>query len=94
MREALRINPAVSEVHSGLAGALRIKGKLNEAIMEYYEALRLDPNCVLAHFNLAICLQAKGKKIEADEEFATAKRRNPNLRMIQPSLVVKPGSWI
>jgi hypothetical protein len=39
--------------HTNLAGALRIQGKLDEAVAQFRKAIELDPKSAMAHNNLA-----------------------------------------
>ena len=78
-REALRLNPNLTEGHYNLGNAYCAQGKLNEAVGEYREALRLNPGYVEAHYNLGNAYIKQGKLSEAVGEYREAVRLNPNL---------------
>jgi len=64
---------------SGLAGALRKAGRLDEAIKEYKIALKLDPFYASDHNNLGICYYEKKMFGRATAEFQKALKLDPGL---------------
>ena len=63
--------------HNNLGHALAEQGKLDEAIVHYYEAIRLKPDYVKAHNNLGVALDQQGKVEEAIAHFTEALRIKP-----------------
>jgi tetratricopeptide (TPR) repeat protein len=57
--------------------ALRIKGRLDEAIAEFREAIRLNPLSHIAHHNLAGTLELQGRLAEAEAEVRETVRIKP-----------------
>ena len=65
--KALAADPNLASVHNGLAGALRLLGKRDEAIANWEKAVALDPNFGMAIYNLALAYLEKGDKPKALE---------------------------
>ena len=72
--QALKIDPAVPEVHNNLGISLLIVGRTPEAIAQFEAALRLNPNLAQVHLNLAIALESTGRSGEAAAQFEAARR--------------------
>ncbi|HEY2384349.1 MAG TPA: tetratricopeptide repeat protein [Terriglobia bacterium] len=73
-RKALAADSSSAAGHIKLAGAMRVEGKLPEAVTELREALRLDPNSVLAHSDLGLILAAQQNNADAMTEYHEAIR--------------------
>ena len=63
--QAVQLAPELAEAHLGLARALHISLRLEEAIAEYKRAYELDPNMKAARRGLADLNRAFGKAEEA-----------------------------
>ena len=63
--QAVQLAPELSEAHQGLARALHISLRLDEATAEYKKALELDPTSKTARRSLADLYRASGKSEEA-----------------------------
>ena len=75
LREAARLNPAISRREIGLA--LAAAGQTAEAIREYREVLRSNPTDAEAHHYLGVALQHEGQTAEATEHQREALRLFP-----------------
>lgn len=64
-RQAMQVAPDLAEAHEGVARALHISLRLDEAAAEYKKALELDPNLKTARRSLADLDRALGKPEEA-----------------------------
>jgi tetratricopeptide (TPR) repeat protein len=64
-----RMDGAYAMPHCNLGVALRGKGLVDEAIVEYREAIRLKEDLVEAHHGLANALADKGLLVEAVAEY-------------------------
>jgi len=53
----------------GLAAALKLQGKIDEALNTYRAALNLMPDCIDAYLNLSLILMDQGKLEEAVESY-------------------------
>jgi tetratricopeptide (TPR) repeat protein len=53
----------------GLAAALKLQGKIDEALNTYRTALNLMPDCIDAYLNLSLILMDQGKLEEAVESY-------------------------
>ena len=81
IQQALRLHPKFSAAHlahNNLGNALKVQGKLAEAIISYRQALRLKPNFAEAHNNLASTLKEQGQLDEAIAGFQQALRLRPD----------------
>ena len=76
-REALRLEPNISQAHNNLGTVLLTLGKLDEAQAEFQDALRRRPGDPDVHYNLGLVLQKMGRSEEA-------------LAAINAALAVKP----
>jgi len=77
IREAVRINPAISEAMNNLGLALLQKGQTGEAIALFREAVRINPSYSEPHNNLGYALLQKSQAEEAIAHFREALRINP-----------------
>jgi Flp pilus assembly protein TadD len=64
-REAIRLDPAVSDAHNNLGVALMRQGRYDEAAAAFRETLRLQPGHVNARCNLGAVLHRQGSFPEA-----------------------------
>jgi tetratricopeptide (TPR) repeat protein len=71
-RQAIAIDSANREAHSGLCVALLAQNKIDEAIFAGRNAIALDSDCPEFYMNLGLALHAKGKFDEAIAAFRTA----------------------
>jgi cytochrome c-type biogenesis protein CcmH/NrfG len=55
-RQLLQGEPADADAWHLLGDALRVQGKLAEAVAAYRQALRLRPDAAEAHYGLGLCL--------------------------------------
>jgi protein O-mannosyl-transferase len=77
-RAVLEKNPDSATAHNNLAGTLRRKGALDEAILHYRRALELEANHPFANYNLAETLVQHGDLDEALVRLKSVLRENPN----------------
>jgi len=75
---ALDVTVDNSIAHLNLGEALAEQGKINAAVIHYYEALRIKPGLVAPHLNLGVALKEEGKLNEAIDHFTTALRLKPD----------------
>ena len=66
---AIVLDPKFGEAHCNLGHALRVQGKLDEAIAELRKAITLDPKSSVCHLNLGLALCDQGKLNEAIAEY-------------------------
>src|SRR5262249_19699430 len=91
--EALRLEKDAAGAYCNLGIALRLKGRLDEAIAAYREALRLNKDDAEVHSNLGNALKDKGHLDEAIAEGREALRLTkefPNARNIPPKFEAMP----
>ncbi len=72
-RESLTADPAFTEAMHGLARALQVLQRYDEAIAVAQKISELDPDDVLAHTSLSVLYQKKGMIPEAEAEGAKAR---------------------
>ena len=60
-REALRLEPSISQAHNNLGTVLLTLGKLDEAQAEFQEALKRRPGDPEVQYNLGLVLQKMGR---------------------------------
>ncbi|MGA2413013.1 MAG: tetratricopeptide repeat protein [Candidatus Sulfotelmatobacter sp.] len=72
-REALAIDPTLTDARHGLARALQDLQRYDEAIVVAQRITELDPDDVLAHTSLSVLYQKKGMIPEAEAEGAKAR---------------------
>ena len=78
-REAIRLQPNLSEAHFELGIALDDKGQYDAAIAEDREAIRLKPDYAAVHYNLGGALKRTAQNAEASREFVEAHRLDPRI---------------
>ncbi len=76
-REALRLDPGLSDAHNNLGTALMAKGMVEEAIREYREALATRPGYAMARHNLGLSYACRGELGNAIREYREALRLKP-----------------
>jgi tetratricopeptide (TPR) repeat protein len=76
-RATLARNPDCWLAHNNLGTALRQKGRVDEAIIQFQEALKIMPDNESVHFNLAKALYQKGRVEEAITQFQWALQIEP-----------------
>jgi Tfp pilus assembly protein PilF len=72
--------------HNKLGGALRAKGRLDEAMAEYRRAIAVDPKYTQAHLNLGNSLYAKNRLDEAMAEYRQAITLDPKSALAHNNL--------
>lgn len=68
-RHAVRLDPASSVAASNLGSALRLRGRLAEAVEQSERALLLRPAYAQAHLNLGLAKAGQGRAGEAERHF-------------------------
>ena len=63
--KAIASDPDLASTYNGLAGAERLLGRRDEAIVNWEKAVELDPQFDMAIFNLAVAYLEKGDKAKA-----------------------------
>ena len=63
--KAIAADPGLASTYNGLAGALRLLGRGDEAIANWEKAVELEPSFDKAIFNLAVAYLEKGDKAKA-----------------------------
>ena len=86
-REAIRLQPELTEAHYDLALTLQNMGHLEEAVSSYRRALRISPDLVLARGNLCSVFLRMGRLEEARAEGEMAVALKPDLSEARHSLV-------
>ena len=76
--DELAKNPNCWAGHYNLGLALVLKGRVDEAIVQFHKALEIDPRNSNAHDNLGSALVQKGEGDEAIEEYQKALQDNPD----------------
>jgi tetratricopeptide (TPR) repeat protein len=76
-RMIVRTVPGNADVRNNLAGALLMRGEVDEAIPLLQEALRLNPRHAEAHSNLGVALGRRGRLAEALDHHQEALRLDP-----------------
>ncbi|MCE0499175.1 MAG: tetratricopeptide repeat protein [Methylacidiphilales bacterium] len=71
-------NPTSCLVYNDLGGAFALKGRLDEAIVQFQKCLEINPNYAAAHYNLGMAFAQKGQPGEAIVQFRRALEINPN----------------
>ena len=79
-RRASQLAPKDPDIRADFGLALRMVGRIPEAIEQFHEALRMNPNNAEAHANLGLALLASGKPRESIPEFEMALRLKPELK--------------
>jgi tetratricopeptide (TPR) repeat protein len=63
--KAIAADPGLASSYNGLAGAQRLLGRRDEAIVNWEKAVEVNPSFDLALFNLAVAYLEKGDKAKA-----------------------------
>jgi Tfp pilus assembly protein PilF len=71
-RHALGVTSNNFVAHNQLGIDLYLKGRLDEAVDQYWEALSIYPDYFDAHYNLGMALEQQGKTDDAIEEYSKA----------------------
>jgi tetratricopeptide (TPR) repeat protein len=85
-REALEIDPAVSEAHNDLGFALFRQGRTEEAVAEYRAALQINPAYAQAQINLGNGLLRQGRIEEGIAAIGKALELEPGNAAIETNL--------
>jgi tetratricopeptide (TPR) repeat protein len=72
------MEPDNARVHINRGNALRVEGKLDEAITQYVHALELEPDNAAAHINLGNTLRVRGRLDEAVAHYVKALDLDPD----------------
>jgi tetratricopeptide (TPR) repeat protein len=91
LREAIKIDPELSDAHWILGRALVWEGNIDEGIEELQKAIRIDPECIGAHFYLGDAYDQNGKTDEAIKEFREVIRIDPEFPYAYFSLGLSLG---
>jgi hypothetical protein len=75
-REALRINPTLTDVYRNLGNAYQSTGNYNAALDAFREALRINPDDAEAHFRLGYAWLMAGNTDLAYREYLQLQRLN------------------
>jgi len=68
-KEALRIDPRFTMLHTNLGIAFTRKGDFDEAIRHFTQAVQLEPQNPQVHYNLGMALMKTGRSDEAVRQF-------------------------
>jgi len=77
-REALRLEPSISQPYNNLGTVLLTLGKLDEAQAEFQEALKRRPGDPEVQYNLGLVLQKMGRSEEAIAAINAALAKRPD----------------
>jgi len=77
-RKALTATKDSWRGHAKLANALRLEGKLADAVAEFQEALRIDPGIAQTHADLGLTLNSQKQPTQAIAEYREAIRLDPD----------------
>ena len=72
LREAVRLNPNLAQVHGDLADVFSAQGHIERAADEYRRAIQLNPEAYAAHLSLGQILARAGNMAEARAHIAKA----------------------
>jgi tetratricopeptide (TPR) repeat protein len=75
--ETFRLDPMHAMAHNNAGVALKMMGRMAEAIAEFQQAVRLAPNVAGVHYNLAMVLLSEGRTVEAARHCAETLRIEP-----------------
>jgi len=76
--DVVKKSPQKVRPHNNLGNALKLQGKIEEAIEHFNRALQIDPGYAKAHNNLGTALATQGKTDAAIKHFGIALYINPN----------------
>lgn len=88
LEHALRLRPDWPELHNSLGVALRLQGRLDEALSHCREAVRLAPDMAEARNNLGSMLTEQGNLEEAIDSLRDAIRLKPDFANAHSNLGV------
>ena len=77
-RQILKFHPNDFGSYCNLGSALKLQGKMTEAIDSYRKAVDLNPDFTEAHYNLGVALQETGHGDEAIRYYQKAIELDPN----------------
>ena len=77
-RQALRLEPRLTEAHYNLANELLRTDRIDESVFHYQEALRIKPDFAEGHYNLGKAYEKLDKLAEAEASYRRALERNPH----------------
>jgi protein O-mannosyl-transferase len=77
-REAVRIEPGISEAHNNLGTLLLALGRDEEALAEFRAALKLKPSDAQVHHNMSLVLERLGRTDEAAAQAQTSLTLHPD----------------
>ena len=75
---AVALNDRSATFHNNLAEALRVAGRLDEAVIHARRAVEIEPTFAEAHMNLGNALNQQGKNDEAAAQYLRALEINAN----------------
>jgi tetratricopeptide (TPR) repeat protein len=78
--------PRSAAARNNLGGALLVRGRIDEAIVQLEQALRLDPANAEAHSNLGVALARRGRVPEAIAHYQEALRLDSRQRQAYSNL--------
>jgi tetratricopeptide (TPR) repeat protein len=73
----IRIRDEYVEIYNDRGTALRIGGRISEAIAQYKKAVKLNPDSAKVHYNLGVALQDEGNTNEAIIHYKTTINLKP-----------------
>jgi len=82
----VELRPDNVRAHYNLAGNLRRRGAIDEAIAHYQRALALQPDYVEASYNLGLVYIDQGRLVEARATFGAGLQRQPNNDLLHVGL--------
>jgi tetratricopeptide (TPR) repeat protein len=85
-RDTVAKQPLNARAHSGLADALFVADRVDEALPHYAEAIRLNPDDAKAHLNLGSALLDRQRAAEALPELEAALRLEPTWAKVHHNL--------
>ncbi len=85
---AVKNAPRKARPYLSLGSALVGKGRLEEAMDQYYKALQIEPNYAEVQYNLGLTLNRKGRLEEAISHYLEAIRINPRFAVAHNNLGV------
>ena len=87
-RDAIKINPNLSETHYNLGLFFEHLNRYEEAAEEYREAVRISPDYFEAHYKLGVLFFLLDRYKESEKEYKEVIRIDPNLPAAHYSLGV------
>ena len=81
-QKAIRLDPVgTTGLYLNFGHALRVTGRLEEAVAAYKKALQRAPDNIFAHVNLTVTYIMMGREKEARAEAAEVLRINPKFSL-------------